>query len=693
MMNTFPHSKAGSALLLPLLLTACGLDLDSVSSISSNEEATLAGAQTENALLETDRGIMEREVSLPDAAAPVNPERNAYFGDLHVHTEYSFDAYTFAALATPRDAYRYAMGEAIPHPVGFNIQLDRPLDFYAVTDHAMMMGVARVAADTSSELSRLPVSEPLHNINREDNRGTLSLLSRGEVFGNFVPQLVQLMRDGDVDQEMVMEITRSTWADSVDAADEAYMPGKLTTFAAYEYATSTAKRGNLHRNVIFRATDKLPAVPFSRLNSQNPEGLWEWMDGLREQGIESLAIPHNSNGSNGQMFKLVDWAGDPMGEDYVTRRLRNEPLVEVTQIKGTSETHPLLSDSDEWAGFEIMDYRVATKLPSAPDGSYARQALRYGLELEAGGAGNPYKFGMIGSTDTHVGGGATREDQFFSKAGVMDGTADRRGSIPANWFIGTLASWLAPELVTEVDGNTYMKSSTFEYWGASGLAAVWAEQNTRESIYDAFRRRETFATSGPRIKLRFFAGLDYPETLAEDAMAVSKAYDGGVSMGGDLPGEAGASPGFLAWAVADPRSAPLQRLQVVKGWERDGKTFEKVFDVACSDGNAPAPGTFRCPDNGARVDSADCSISRDVGAAELKVLWQDPEFEEDLEAFYYLRALENPSCRWSTWDALRAGVEPRSDLPGTIQERAWSSPIWYRAAVMESDASVLPDVE
>ena len=451
MMNTIPQFKAGGVLLLPFLLSACGVDMDSVSSISSNEEATLAGAQTDNALLETDRGILQREVSLPDADAPFNPERNAYFGDLHVHTEYSFDAYTFAAMATPRDAYRYAMGEAIPHPVGFNIQLDRPLDFYAVTDHAMMMGVARVAADTSSELSRLPVSEPLHNINREDNRGTLSLLSRGEVFGNFVPQLVQLMRDGEVDQEMVMDITRSTWADSVDAADEAYMPGELTTFAAYEYTSSTAKRGNLHRNVIFQRTDRLPAVPFSRLNSRNPEGLWDWMDGLREQGIESLAIPHNSNGSNGQMFKLVDWAGDPMGEKYVARRMRNEPLVEVTQIKGTSETHPLLSDNDEWAGFEIMDYRVATKLPSAPNGSYARQALRFGLELEAGGAGNPYKFGMIGSTDTHVGGGATREDKFFSKAGVMDGTPDRRGSVPANWFIGTLSRWLAPELVTDED--------------------------------------------------------------------------------------------------------------------------------------------------------------------------------------------------------------------------------------------------
>ena len=680
-MTAFVYLKQGRALLVSLLVAACSVDLDGISSISSDEGATLSGAQTENVLLEADRGILERSVSLPESGQAENPERNAYFGDLHVHTEYSFDAYTFASLATPSDAYRYALGEPIPHPVGFDIQLDRPLDFYAVTDHAMMLGVARVAADTSSELSRHPVSEPLHDLNRPGNRGTLSLLDRSQIFGNFVPQLVQLMREDGIDTEMVMDITRSAWADSVDAADEAYQPGTFTTFAAYEYTSSTAKRGNLHRNVIFRRTDRLPAVPFSRLNSRNPEGLWDWMDGLRKQGIESLAIPHNSNGSNGQMFKLVDWAGNPMGEEYAARRLRNEPLVEVTQIKGTSETHPLLSDNDEWAGFEIMDYRVATKLQSETNGSYVRQALRYGLELQAGGAGNPYKFGMIGATDTHVGGGATQEDRFFSKAGVMDGTADRRGSVPANWLIGTLARWFAADLVKEVDGNTYMAGNVFEYWGASGLAAVWAEENTRESIYDAFRRKETFATSGPRIKLRFFAGPDYPDGLVEDAMAVRKAYEGGVTMGGELAGLGGARPAFLAWAMADERSAPLQRLQVIKGWERGGQTHEKVFDVACSGGATPDPQTHRCPDNGARVNAADCSLSEDVGAAELKVLWRDPEFEEDVEAFYYLRALENPSCRWSTWDALRAGVEPRSDLPRTIQERAWSSPIWYRAPV------------
>ncbi|MEP5569449.1 MAG: DUF3604 domain-containing protein [Halioglobus sp.] len=672
------------ALLTMPFLASCGADLDAISAISSDENSSLTGTDTSNELLEIDSGMLERKVDLPSVTLVSNPDKNAYFGDLHVHTEYSFDAFAFGSLATPRDAYRYALGEAIPHPSGFSIQLDRPLDFYAVTDHAMFLGVAKTAADTDSLLSKQAISEPLHDMNAPENRGFLSLLGRSQAFGQFVPAMVSLMRDGDIDKEMVMDITRTAWADSVDAADEAYQPGSLTTFPAYEYTTSTATRGNLHRNVIFKQSDRLPAVPFSRLNSRSPEGLWDWMDALRDQGMESLAIPHNSNGSDGQMFKLVDWAENPIDIGYSEQRLRNEPLVEVTQIKGTSETHPLLSDTDEWAGFEIMDYRVATKLPSKANGSYARQALRDGLALAAKGSGNPYKFGLIGSTDTHVGGGALREDKYFSKAGLMDGTPSKRGSVPASFLIGTAAKWWLPDLVKEVDGKTYMATNVFEYWGASGLAAVWAEKNDRESIYEAFRRKETFATSGPRIRLRFFAGWDYPSDLVDDPMAVSRAYADGVAMGSDLEGVEGASPSFLVWAMADAASAPLQRLQVIKGWEHNGETHEQVFDVACAGGTNADPVTYRCPDNGAMVNAQDCSMKEGTGAAELKVVWQDPQFDANQEAFYYTRAIENPSCRWSTWEALSAGEAPRSDLPKTIQERAWSSPIWYRKPGIEN---------
>lgn len=659
------------------LLSACGNELQVMDAISAGETATLAGENSSSPVFAVDAGLVERDPVTGTGQVQYHPWRIALYGDLHVHTENSFDAFTFASLATPEDAYRYARGEPIEHPAGFDIQLDRPLDFYAVTDHAMLLGVARAAADTGTAVSALSVSEPLHDFNRPGNRGILSLLERGMAFGRFVPEMVRMLRAGEVDPELVLAVTRSTWSENVDATDRAYLPGEFTTFAAYEYTTSTDTRGNLHRNVIFRDTDRLPAVPFSRLHAQNPERLWAWMDWLREQGIDSLAIPHNSNGSNGEMFKQVDWSGSAIDEAYVETRSRNEPLVEITQIKGTSETHPMLSDTDEWAGFEIMEYRVGSKLASSATGSYVREALRRGLETEAAGVGNPYRLGFIGSTDTHVGGGALREDRYFSKAGVQDGLPQRRGSIPANWLIGTLARWISDDLVKEVDGRTYMASNVFEYWGASGLAAVWAESNTRESIYAALRRKETFATSGPRIKLRFFASLDFPLGLADDPSLLSEAYALGVPMGGEFSGRDGREPSFLVWALADQAAAPLDRVQIVKGWEQGGESHEKVFDVACSGGGEVDPASHRCPDNGAWVSADDCSIPRDIGASELRVQWQDPEFSADQGAFYYARVLENPTCRWSTWDALKAGVEPRSDLPRTIQERAWSSPIWY----------------
>ena len=622
--------------------------------------------------------VFEPNMATLSLRPEANPERNVYYGDLHVHTEYSFDAFAFGTQATPRDAYRYAKGEGIQHPAGYEIQLRRPLDFYAVTDHAMFLGVAKEAADTNSELSRLSVTEFVHDLNAPDNRGLFTLATRAKVFGTLVPSLIDLVSSGEVDRQEIDGISRSAWRDTIDAADEANVPGRFTAFAGYEYTSSTSERGNLHRNVIFRGTDDLPELPFSRLNSRNPEALWDWMDTLRAQGIESLAIPHNSNGSNGAMFMRTDWAGDPIDERYAAQRMRNEPLVEVTQVKGTSETHPLLSNTDEWADFEIMPFRVGTKKPSQPEGSYVRDAYRTGLEIAAGGVTNPYKFGLIGSTDTHVGGGSEREETYFSKTGLIDGTPERRGSVPAAWFFGPVLGALAPGLVSEVDGKTYLEFSSFEFWGASGLAAVWAEENTREAIYGALRRKETFATSGPRIALRFFAGYDFDSALLEAPGGVARAYAEGVTMGADLAADGDRAPNFWVWALADPMAAPLQRVQVIKGWEEGGETHEKVFDVVCSDGLAVDPVTHRCPDNGARVNLADCSFDAGVGDMQLRALWQDPEFQAGQEAFYYVRALENPTCRWSTWEALRAGVPPRSDFPTTIVERAWSTPIWYR---------------
>ena len=617
--------------------------------------------------------------------------RKAYFGDLHVHTANSFDAFTIGTLATPHDAYRYAKGEAISHPAGFDMQMSRPLDFYAVTDHAMFLGVVKAAADTTTEFSKNEIAKSLHDLNAPENMGAglFDLIKRIRSFASFLPDTVGQITTGQLDRNQVLDVVRSAWSDTIDAADQFYDPGNFTTFAGYEYTSSTAGSGNLHRNVIFKGTGRLPREPFSRFHSVNPEDLWQWMDELREKGVESLAIPHNSNGSNGQMFKLEDWAGNPLDDDYAKLRLRNEPIVEITQIKGTSETHPVLSTRDEWAAFEIMPYRVGAVFLSKHEGSYVREALLNGLALEQEGITNPYQFGFIGSSDTHTGASEVNEQYFSSKLGLLSGTAEQRGSVPQTG-VAAEVGYQAMKLIgrgrsrTRIDGGIYAAGWTPTF-GASGLAAAWAEENTRESLYSAFRRKEVFATSGPRMQVRFFAGYGFDESMLTAADGIEQAYAAGVSMGGTiLPANSTddeqvepSAPGFIVMASADLDSAPLQRLQIVKGWVDADGTHEEVIDVACAGGAKVNLGTDRCPDNGAKVDISDCSINAGTGSAQLSALWRDAEFRPEQRTFYYARVIENPTCRWSTWDAIRAGVAPRPDLPTTIQERAWSSPIHY----------------
>ena len=575
-----------------------------------------------------------------------NRERNAYFGDLHVHTMYSFDAFIFGTTSSPDDAYEFARGGTITHPAGFDMKLDIPLDFYGVSDHAFYLGVLRQMADPDTEISGHPAAEGMTTLG--------GAFDRGEKF-NRILQFMQSDRGQEINDPV---IRKDAWDDIVAAANRHNDPGNFTAFIAYEYTASDSDRGNLHRNVIFR-DDIAPELPFSRLDSSNPEDLWNWMDGNRANGIESLAIPHNSNGSNGSMFMLTDNAGRPIDDAYASQRMRNEPLVEIAQVKGASDTHPALSPNDEWAEFEIMPFRIATTLYSEPNGSYIRQAYLNGLTMQAERGVNPYKFGLIGSSDTHNASYAGEEDDYWSKVGLRDADGVLRGSVP---------------LPEPRDGGERYADTYFNTWGAAGLAGVWAEENTREAIYDAFRRKETFGTSGTRMKVRFFAGNDLPQL--DDSDMIARAYADGVPMGGDLIAAADAAPAFIAWVARDPNSASLQRLQIIKGWVEDGEAREQVFDVACSDGGVVDPMTHRCPDNGAQVNLSDCSISAGVGAAELRARWQDPDYDPDQHALYYVRALENPTCRWSTWDAIRAGVEPRPDTPATIQERVWSSPIW-----------------
>ena len=631
---------------------------------------------------------------------PSNPDRIPLYGDLHVHTKYSFDAYIFGVTATPYDAYKYATGEAIKHPLGFDMKLREPLDFYAVTDHGFYMGMIENYADTSSEMSKKEWTKPMHNINRPENVNVESLGERADLFSSVLSQAIvqpypywhpKLWKAWFTNNIQVAlksfdyDVHKSAWADVANAAEEFNDPGNFTTFIGYEFTTSTeVEGGNLHRNVIFNSSNA-PIRPWTRIDSLNPEDLWTWMDSLRDKGVDSLAMPHNSNGSNGQMFEVETFRGNPISIEYAEKRMRNEPVVEMTQVKGTSDTHPLLSPDDEWADFEIMDKRVGSRPPtySMPQGGYVRDAYLRGLTLDWEDRGNPYKFGLIGSSDTHTGAGGFDEDNYWSKAGVLDGTDMGRGSVPLTQDRIDMLNQYAdlynqPISIQEIDGRTYADVG-FDQWSASGLAVAWAEENTRDSIFQAFKRKETFATTGTRMALRFFAGFDMESIDLDSEDMVKNAYAKGVTMGADLFSQDNQTPQFLVWAQRDKLGAPLQRVQIIKGWveSASGTPKEQIYDVACSDGLLVDPVTNRCPDNGARVNISDCSISNDVGAGELKTIWTDPDFDPTIKAFYYVRVLENPTCRWSTWDSIKAGVTPRPDLHQTIQERAWSSPIWY----------------
>ena len=596
------------------------------------------------------------------------------FGDLHVHTTYSFDAYIFGTLATPDDAYEFAKGKPIKHPAGFDVSLDRPLDFYGVTDHGTFLGQVAEAATPGNPYYEAPSSVNVNDINSPENLTISSIPRRTEAFGGFLINTITALMERKLDISYLDSVSRRAWADTVAAAQRHNDPGKFTTFIGYEYTASTADMGNLHRNVIFKGNGNLiPSVPYSRANSNDPEGLWHWMDRLREDGIESLAIPHNSNGSDGFMFALEDSFGKSLTKEYAELRMRNEPIVEITQVKGTSDTHPALSTNDEWADFEIMPFKVATQSISKPKGSYVRDALLEGIKMEKKEGFNPYKFGFIGSSDTHTAASSQEEDNFFSKIGILDSSASLRGSIPET----DPAILESGQPVIDLDGKKYLNSSSIT-WGAAGLAGVWAEENTRDSIYNAFRRKESFATSGPRMTVRFFAGYDLDTNRINDNNLIEYLYANAETMGADLDGIGQQTPSFFVWAVRDAFTAPLQRVQIIKGYIDDnGNPQEQVFDVACSDDGFPDPETYRCPDNNAKVDISTCAFSEDVGAAELKTFWSDPTFKFEQRAFYYVRALENPTCRWSTWDAVRNNVEPRSDMPKTIQERVWSSPIHY----------------
>jgi hypothetical protein len=579
------------------------------------------------------------------ALPPANPENSAYFGDVHVHTGWSFDALTNGSRTTPTDAYAWAQGRPITGSGGPDMQLKTPLDFYMVADHAEYMGVFNQMSNPDNPISKTEIAKgvtsPDTNVRMQTFAGILRDMSEGK-------------RDPQLSDPA---LARTVWAEIIKAADANYVPGKFTTFAGFEWTSNPQKR-NLHRVIVFRDTKHLPDLVLSALDSDDPEVLWKWMDDQRAKGSTLFAIPHNANASDGLMFDLVKRNGQPIDAAYNKTRADNEPLYEITQIKGTSETHPDLSPTDEFAGFEQWDYTLSAdyERPKHRRGSFVRQALLDGMSQARNGAGNPFKLGFIGDTDTHNAAASHEEFNFTGKFAFENNAKER---------------------LTGVPGAPAGQIQQIQEFSSGGLAGVWAPQNTREAIWDAMQRKETFGTSGPMMKVRFFGSFDYAPGDVSKADFVKLAYAKGVPMGGDLKPGAGKAPTFLVMALKDPKSGNLDRIQIVKGWlDAAGKQHEKIYDVAWS-GERKIGANGKLPAVGNSVDLKTATYTDAIGAAQLAAGWTDPDFKPGERAFYYARVLEIPTPRWNTYDAVRMKMAPLTKVPATLQERAWSSPIWY----------------
>ncbi|MFI2811843.1 DUF3604 domain-containing protein [Microbulbifer sp. JSM ZJ756] len=643
-------------LLLSLLLTACGGENEKpapepdASAGAENGEASagpeVPAGHVETGSTDTEAATGERDGDAAAGNVTGDIATDVYFGNFHVHTSYSFDAVTNGATTTPDDAYRWAKGEAISAgTLGGELQIERPLDFYSVSDHAEYLGVFKKMYDPESPASKLPIAK---EITSDDTKVAFDAYAR----------VLDSMQPGNSDPALSdPSITKPIWQEMVETADRHYKPGKFTTFPAFEW-TSNPDKLNLHRVVVFRTSEGVPDMPYSALDSDDPRDLWKWMAKMREGGATLFAIPHNGNASDGLMFPVA-LDGEPLTADYIETRVRNEPVYEVSQIKGTSETHPELAPNDEFAGFEIWDYTLSStrvERPKNKKGSYARQAYLDGLAMAAKGRGNPYVFGLIGDSDTHNSAATIEEDNYTGKFGI-ESKAEHRldGPVPGD----------------EVNNQRVREFSS------GGLAAVWAPENTREAIWDAIKRKETYATSGTRMQVRFFGGWDYDKDSMQGDWARA-AYEKGVPMGGNLePGSDDRKPVFLVQAMKDSAGANLDRIQIIKGWvDKDGKQHKKIYDVALSGDRKPGS-DGKVPPVGNTVNVEKATYTNDIGSGQLSAVWTDEEFDPAQHAFYYARVIEIPTPRWSTYDAAKLGREPPDSLPETIQERAWTSPIWY----------------
>ena len=618
--------KKLSLLFSLLLLFSCGKDVKKETTSTSSEE-TVSSETT-------------------GRTKGYDKNKNAYFGNLHIHTSWSFDGFTNGSVTGPDDAYRWAQGESIPGGGdGTPLQIKIPLDWYAVSDHAEWMGMFKMMADPESELSKLDFAKL---VTSDDPAVSF------KAFGDF---LYDFSTGGPLSTEPLFsdeKIMKSVWKEIIDTTEKHNKPGKFTTFPAFEWS-SNPNTQNLHRVVLFKNSENIPEIAYSSLNSTRPEDLWTWMEDSRENGATLLAIPHNGNASDGLMFSLNDSDGNPISKAYSDTRSRNEPLYEISQIKGTSEVHPDLSPNDEFSNFEIWDYTLAATAERNihRKGSYLRQALLDGIRIESEGNGNPFKYGIIGDSDSHNSAATVEEDNYTGKFGMENDANHRLNGVP---------------------GFPDANNLQLREFSSGGLAGIWAEENTREAIYNAMLRKETFGTSGTRMKVRFFGSFNYSKDIIKDTDWLTKAYSTGVPMGSDLKkSDNNDAPTFIVQAIKEANGANLDRVQIIKGWvDENGKSQEKIYNVALSDDRTNGSISV-----GNTVDLKTAKYSNTIGAVQFFITWADVDFDASQNAFYYVRVIEIPTPRWSTYDAVTLGIPVRTDIPSTIQERGWSSPIWY----------------
>jgi len=575
-----------------------------------------------------------------------NPLMNVYFGEQHLHTVNSPDAFAFGTRNTPDDAYRFCKGEAITmRTTGETVRKRTPYDWCALTDHAEYMGIMPLLLQENNPLADTEIGRMIASGDPQQGEAAFQQLIDSTAVGTPIPYMV--------DRQVMLSI----WDEQKQITNRHNDPGTFTTLIAFEW-TSIPEFQNLHHNVFFR-DDAGPEVQFSAFDSVKREDLWTYQEVQRALGHENFSIPHNSNVSNGLMFPGRTSYGTLITPEWAERSVRNTVAVEMAQTKGNSETIPALSPKDEFAGFEGYYHTLLGSggVIGKVDGSFVRQGLINGIGFAEMFGANPYKLGIVAGGDSHNAAQANEEFSYFGVHGNTDKTAEVR-----------LAS----------AGSVAGEPARF--FSSAATTAVWAPENTRAAIFDAIKRKETYGTSGTFIRLRFFGGWDYPADLTAREDFVQRAYDGGVPMGRDLPAATGTAtaPTFAVWALKDPESGNLDRIQIVKGWYERGYAFEKVYDVAWSDAATRQPGSDgKLPPVGNTVNVSEASYTNDIGDVELAAVWTDPDFDAAEHALYYVRVLEIPTPRWTTYDAKKLGRPPPRDVAASIQERAWSSPIWY----------------